>query len=158
MNDFLLESYTAFSNLCRRIKLLKHVTMSRRGWSWRHCCTKSVCAAHQMSLLQFCPISQVQSPSPSQEHPEVQVIVRKLVSMCLIARKKIKTCGPKKKKIQNTPFSFSGGRNSQPRQAGTAVKVHLGVFVIFPAGHSTSELRRLGGAGRWSWKHSWCGS
>lgn len=50
LNDFLLKSYAAFSNLCRRIKLLKHVTMSRCGWSWRHCCTKSICAAHQTSL------------------------------------------------------------------------------------------------------------
>lgn len=114
LNAFWLKSYAAFSNLCRRIKLLKHMTMSRRDWSWRHCCTKSsvlrtrwVCA-----VLPHFSSAESQSFMGANQHPEVRVIVRKLVSVCLMSRKKFNHVAQRRKKSKILRF-LSRGRNSQ---------------------------------------------
>lgn len=88
--------------------------MSRRGWSWRHCCTKSVCTAHQTSLCSSAPLLKRRVPvlHGANQHPEVQVIVRKFVSACLMARKEFKHVARRRKKSKILRF-LSWGRNSQ---------------------------------------------
>lgn len=86
--------------------------MSRRGWSWRHCCTKSVCAAHQTSLFNSAPLLKRRVPVLHRGQSASRSSgYHKKACLCVFnGKKKIQTCGPKKKKkIQNTSFSFSGG-------------------------------------------------